>query len=406
MKCKKEDEKMKRKIAMILCVLLIANILVACNSSQNVQTSENGNDQQPLDGENVSENTEKEPFYLAVAEPFTGDDAQYGEFCYAGVMIAVNEFNENGGIDGRLIQVDKFDDKNEPKEAANIAQLIGSDEKYLAVIGGMSSPSCLASAPIYEKNQLVQYAPSAGHMDISTYEYTWVQALGAEVENPLFCKVAAEDLGGKEIALIYLNNDNGIDTVNYFNELTDTYNYTMVAAEGYIAGQVRDFTPMLTKIKAANPDILVINAQYSDVAAILRQREQVGLGDIKVLLSSPSYSQDFLDLAGEAAEGVYIISTFTPLDPDPAVQDFCEKFEDMVGQQPNPFAQQPYECALMFIDCLKNGAQTRDDIYQMMCDMTYWEGATYSAEIVEHRPVRDQLNIIQVKNGEFVYADL
>lgn len=349
---------------------------------------------------------ELEPFYLAIAEPFTGNDAQYGEFCKAGVMIKVNEFNEKGGIDGRLIHVDFFDDKSNPKEAANIAQLLGSDQKYLAVIGGFNSPSCLASAPIYEKNKLVQYAPTAGHMDISTYKYTWVQALGATVENPLFCKVAAKDLGGTEIALIYLNNDNGLDTLYYFEELEDEYGYKMVAKEGYIDGQVRDFTPMLTKIKASEPNILVINAQYSDVAAILRQTKQVGLTDIKILLSSPSYSQDFLDLAGDAAEGVYIISSFTPLDPDPAVQTFCKKFEEMMGQLPNPFAQQPYECAAMFIDCLEKGARTREEVFEKMNEMTRWEGDTYSADIVDHRPVRDYLNIIQVVNGKFEYANL
>jgi branched-chain amino acid transport system substrate-binding protein len=321
-------------------------------------------------------------------------------------MIKIDEVNAAGGVNGRKIIVDQYDDKGEAKEAANLAQRLSDEKKYLCVIGGYNSPCALAGAPIYEQNKMVQFAPNAGHMDLPNYGYTFVQALGASLEFQLFSKLAVQQLKAERIALIYINNDNGLEVLEALTTWVPQYGSTMVATETYNEGQVRDFTAMLTKIKNANPDLVCVHSSYGDAAAMLIQAKQVGLGDTRFMFATPMYSNEFVEAAGDAAEGAYVVATFSDLDPNPGVQKFSNAFKQRTGGQvPNQFCQQPYEAAGMIVKALEEGATDRESLYNTLMGWKRWEGETYSADVVGRRPQRDTLTLLVVKNGAWAYAD-
>ncbi|GHU62871.1 branched chain amino acid ABC transporter substrate-binding protein [Spirochaetia bacterium] len=348
----------------------------------------------------------EDAFYVAFAEPLTGDLAQYGEYAYNGIMIKIDEVNAAGGINGRKIIVEQFDDKGEAKEAANLAQRLSDDKKYICVFGGYNSPCALAGAPIYERNKMVQFAPTAGHMDLPNYEYTFVQALGASLEFQLFSKIAVQQLQGKKIALIYINNDNGLEVLQALTKWVPEYGSELVISDTYNEGQVRDFTAMLTRIRNANPDLICVHSSYGDAAAMLIQAKQVGLGDTRFMFATPMYSNDFVKAAGAAAEGAYVVATFSALDPNPAIQKFSNAFKERTGgKEPNQFCQQPYEQAGMLVKALQEGATDRESLYRILMSWKRWEGETYSANLVNRRPQRDTLTLLVVKNGTWAYAD-
>src|SRR5699024_1799011 len=80
--------------------------------------------------------------------------------------IKIQEVNDAGGIDGRMVELVVFDDKMDPKEAANCAQLIAGDETILACIGSYSTSCCLAAVPIFQKADLAMITPSASSEDL------------------------------------------------------------------------------------------------------------------------------------------------------------------------------------------------------------------------------------------------
>ena len=345
-----------------------------------------------------------EPFYVAFAYPMTGDLAQYGKQAYDGVMIKLDEVNANGGVNGRPIVMDVFDDKGDAGEAVKLAQMISDNKKYIAVFGSYNSPCSLASAPIYAKNKLVQFVPTAGHADLPNHEYTFVQALGAPLEFQLFSKLAVEQLKAKRISLIYINNDNGFEVLAALAKWVPEYGGQLVSAENFDEGQMRDFTFILTKIRAANPDLVAVNASYRDTADMLIQAKQMGFA-AKFLLGPGSHTDAFIEAAGEAATGHYVASSFASVSPSPGVQKFSRIYRERTGNEANAMSQQPYESASMLVKALEAGATDRAGLYDVLMSWTFWEGDTYSAPLVNRRPQRDNLILLTVEDGKFTFVD-
>ena len=155
--------------------------------------------------------TEGGTYYIACGAPFTGDDAQYGNFFKKALDMKMNEINASGGINGKMIQIDYFDDKSTPKEASNIAQMVTSDSKYIAEIGSYNSTCVLAGAPIYQEAGMVQMAPTAGHPDITTAnDHLFRLQNSNDVEYTWLADVAVNKIGAKKIAIVHLENDSGI----------------------------------------------------------------------------------------------------------------------------------------------------------------------------------------------------
>ena len=137
---------MKKFVSILLAVLVMVSVLSACGNNSGAGSSD----------------TVK----LAIACPVTGDSAEYGVHFSIAAEMAAEAINESGGINGRTVEIEIFDSKNDAKEAAEVARLIGQDGSILATIGDFSSTCAMAAAPIYEENQLVQVTPSAGLIDV------------------------------------------------------------------------------------------------------------------------------------------------------------------------------------------------------------------------------------------------
>ena len=100
---------------------------------------------------------------VALAAPMSGPESQYGKNFSQAIAMATDDLNKAGGINGRPVKVVELDDRNDPKEAANIAERYVTDPNVLAVIGGFSSAASLSAAPIYQKAGITQLCPTCSH---------------------------------------------------------------------------------------------------------------------------------------------------------------------------------------------------------------------------------------------------
>ena len=96
---------------------------------------------------------------LAVIAPLTGDFAQYGEAYRTAVELMVSQVNAEGGINGKQLAYDIFDDKNDAKESATLAGRIADDGSYIALLGPFASTCALATAPIMQNAGIVEMCP-------------------------------------------------------------------------------------------------------------------------------------------------------------------------------------------------------------------------------------------------------
>ena len=391
---------MKKRLSLVLVALMLISLLTGCQ-----QTATGNNDQPNSNSTDAEETTE--PYYVAMHIPLTGDAAQYGEYISNGFMVAIDECNANGGINGRKIEVEIFDDKSDSTEASTIGTRIAEDDKYIAVVGSYTSTCSLAVAPIYTEYQIVNFCPTAGSMDLPKYDYTFTMAMGEAYEFDLFAKLAASLAGENgRVGYIHQTNDNGIASMQVVSESIPKYGAEVVFTDSYNEGEVRDFTAIVTKLDEADLDLICMNATYAEQASFLVQLRSAGV-DTPVMFASPANCQEFIDAAGEYAEGCYTVATFSHLDPSEGVQHFVEGFEARTGNSmPTSFAQQPYEQGCMLVKALEEGATDRESLYNTIKGWDEWNGPTIQATFREDGSLeRDSLTLLQVVDGAWAIAD-
>lgn len=378
---------MKKTICLVMACIMALSLLAGCGSGK----ASKGDDK----------------IYIACGAPFTGDDAQYGNFFKKALDMKADEINAAGGINGKMIQIDYFDDKSTPKEASNIAQMVTSDEKYIAEIGSYNSTCVLAGAPIYQEAGMVQIAPTAGHPDITkANDHLFRLQNSNDVEYTWLANVAVNKIGAKKIAIVHLENDSGIVLSQILNEQIPQMGGEVVLTESYVQGQVSDYSSILTKLKAAQPELIICVTSYNDMGTMLQQAKQIDLGDVKWVSSGMIYSDDFLKLAGDAGEGVYSMTIFFADNPDESIANFTKKYRELYNNEsPNYFATNAYEALALIESALNSGATDRESLYQELLKIKEWNGETGYATFDNDRMVNRDMTVIKVENGQWIVAE-
>lgn len=351
-------------------------------------------------------------YTIALIAPQTGDNAQYGNAYVTGLTVLCDEVNSNGGINGKQLTFEVFDDASDAAQSTNMAQIVTSDEKYIAAIGSYTSTCALAFGPIFDEAQMAVMVPNAGNSMIATeYNYTFQRGMTIPIESALMARYAVEKLDGKRIAFIALNNDAGLQFMENAQKAIEGLKAEgvaceTVAAETFNEGEVRDYSAICIKIKDAQPDVIVVNMGYVECAAILTQAQQVGLTDVKWLGNQSMYTTDFTNLVGDAGKGFYVSTGFYTENPDEGVQDFIAQCEAVEGKTPNAYQRNAYECAAMIADCLKNGATTRTELYDALVGMEYWDGKTGGNKWINRQSEEEYLILQYQGDGEWIMLDV
>ncbi len=381
---------MKKMSLMVVVLTIVAMLFVGCSKKS---------------GDAAQSSKADDKIYIACGAPFTGDDAQYGNFFRNALNMKADQINAAGGINGKTIQIDYFDDKSTPKEASNIAQMVTSDEKYIAEIGSYNSTCVLAGAPIYQEAGMVQMAPTAGHPDITkANDHLFRLQNSNDVEYSWLADVAVQKLGEKKIAIVHLENDSGIVLSEILQREIPRLGGEVVMVESYIQGQVSDFSAILAKIKQAAPELVICVTSYNDMGTMLQQAKSYDFGDMKWVSSGMIYTDDFIELAGDAAEGVYSMTIFFADNPDERIANFTKEYKERYNETPNYFVTNAYESLAMIEKALRDGATDRESLYQNLLKIKEWDGETGFATFDDDRMVNRDMTVIVVKDGKWVVA--
>lgn len=338
---------------------------------------------------------------VAVVGPMTGDSAQYGEAFKRATELMAKKVNAAGGVNGKNIELQILDDKNDAKEAANVAQKLVANKDVAAVVGHFSSTACLAAAPIYQRGGLIELSPTSSHPDFTkqgTYMFRNINTQATE--GPILANFAAKDLNAKKIAVVYVNNDWGITAKDNFIKSVKPLGADITAVEAFIAGQTKDFTPTLTKIKGTNPDLLFIAAMYSETGMITQQLKQINY-TVPMLGTSSLNNEQLIKLAGPAVEGLYLTNNFYAGTPDPNVQSFVKEFKEAYKVEPDQFAAVAYDSLGMLVEALKKSGPDRAKLRDELAKIKDYQGVTGKTSFNDNRDVLKDMVIMQIKDGKF-----
>jgi len=385
----------------------------AINTSSSPKQSEGGGD------------SGNETIKIGMTSAVTGPYSEYGEGNKRGVELAIEKWNENGGINGKQIEIEILDDQLVPDKAATNIQQLLADPEIVAIIGPAGSSPGLATVPITEAKGMV-------HMNIvpQTIEVTYPNgtdkeprknvfsfALQNDVESNVLGKFAGENW--EKIGLLHESTAYGKSGMDLIEEsLNNDFNVQPVAREEYNQG-VSDMTSQLSKIKNAGAEVVVVVGLGADLANIKKGMDRLGL-DVPLVATNGALSLPYVEGAGDLVLGT-IGSMIGALGQDPLspeAQEFADAYKEKYGvdrywgndeNSPQLFMSlnvaNAYDGANVLFEAIKNAESTKsEDIIKSLESIKDFKGvnATYSFSEQKHHAIAEEaLDLFEyVKEGD------
>jgi len=359
---------MKRRFALFLAAVMVFSSLAGCGKTTQPQSGANTSAGASTGGNTSSGSGDgfTGTIKFGIGCPLTGTSASYGELMLLGAEIAADELNAAGGINGMKVEIVAYDDKQDPNEAALVAQRFCDNDEIYAVISHGGSSLTLAAAPIYEAACMTNMAPSSSASSVTEqgHQYLVRHVIREDRQAPQVIAFLANNLGCKKIAVIYANNDHGQGNLETSLEVAKQLGIEVIATETYTPGTEKDFSALLTKVKKENPDGIAIYADYTEGGMILGQAYQQGMTDIPWVGQSSLTYNKLIELAGvEALDNLYMTITFNPYSEREAVKSFMERFQAQRGEgeipsEPCAFS---YDIIKVYAQAIEAGA-TKDNL--------------------------------------------
>jgi|GEM_PF-6187260 len=269
------------------------------------------------------------PLRAGVICPLTGSQAYGGQLIKTAATLAVNEINGQGGIQGHPIEAFfENDEFQTPKSVAAAHKLI-TQRKVHFLNGPLASSAVAAVQKLTEKG--IPHITSCGSSrKLTEVPNPWFfrLTLADQYQTLALVALAVKDIGFSKVAILAESGSHGQGTIESWTQDLASYNMKPAIIERFEDTDV-DFSSQLTKIKNAAPDVLVFAPlQPMSGANLVKQAKEIGLKNSTTFFYSSSCagSVDFLDLAGDAAEGGIAPCSFLATNPDPPVQAFVRGF--------------------------------------------------------------------------------
>jgi branched-chain amino acid transport system substrate-binding protein len=272
---------------------------------------------------------------IGLEAPLTGDYAEEGKGFQNAINLLVDQTNAAGGINGQKVELIVEDDKGDPKEAALVADRLIS-RKVIAVIGGYNSTATEPASKIYSDAGILHITPSATATRLTTKGYTqFFRVCFLDDRQGLFAAdFMANVMGYKSIAILHDNSTYAQGLAEATKQYLGELGVTPVFYDA-INPKDNDFSPTLTKLKAANPDAVYYTGYYAQGGLLLKQAAALGL-KTQWLGGNSMNNTDLIKIAGvENAKG--FITTTEPLPGDldyPEAKQFLTDYKAKYGEDP------------------------------------------------------------------------
>ena len=335
--------------------------------------------------------------------------AEHGIPARRGVELAVEEVNAQGGIQGRRVELIVEDEKDKPAEAVTSVKKLIEVDKVVAMVGPMTSGGILAAGPVAEQAKIVAITPTATSPKVTGMgAYIYRSCSRIDLQSKALTEYVVQRFKPKSAAILYSNEPYGKGAADAFAQDFKRLGVKVEPVESFMRGS-RDFMAQLTKIKAANPDIIFIPGYTPETAPAAAQARQLGMkqpifgvyGDM-----DPVYAQ----LAGAAAEGHIIAGEYDEDYDTPRNRKFRERYHALVKKDPKEpfnimFAALTYDAMSLILEGMKKYGPTPEGVKRFLDEVKEFDGVTGKLTFDPKHDVTKPgvgVYILEIKGGRYV----
>jgi branched-chain amino acid transport system substrate-binding protein len=197
-----------------------------------------------------------------------------------------------------------------------------------------------------------------------------------------------------------MDNDFGRSISAGFAERAEKLGATILTKQMYKFPGEKDFRPYLTTIKEGNPDVIFAAGYYNEAASIVRQAKELGIKS-QILGEEGFDSPKFIEIAGDAAEGVIIATNLDRDDPRPVVQNFLKNYRAAYGHDADMVGASSYDAFMILVDAIKKAGTDPKAIQKALLETKDYNGLTGKISRFVQGEVVKPVQIQVVKDGKF-----
>ncbi|HEX7289416.1 MAG TPA: ABC transporter substrate-binding protein [Candidatus Angelobacter sp.] len=295
---------------------------------------------------------------IGVITSLTGSQAAFGGAHKNGYQIALDEINAKGGVLGKQVELDYYDDQSKPDQAVQgVSKLVDQDHVSL-LLGAYSSENTKAIINPVTTHQIPLLIPTATADNVMDSKSPWVFRICAGASD--YAKVWVDFLkkngNPKTMVIVYEKTNFGQANMQAMKEAAAAAGITVLATEEYEA-KAPDYKAVLRRVKDKNPDVIYFCSYLLDATTLMRQSQEVDLNPRYFTAAGTGFSAAEFPTdkgAGKNAEYTLSVSQWLPEAPWPGSKEFDAEYFKRTNTHPQYHAMQAYQSLMTAVQAIKN----------------------------------------------------
>lgn len=306
---------------------------------------------------------------LGFIGPLSGGNAQQGLGAANGFRLAIQQANDEGypyRVEGVVL-----DDASDPSTGVNAALKLVNDPGVVAAIGHWNSPVALATIPVFDRSNMpfiVWGAISPKITEQNVPEVTRVTPTLAQENEPLAAWLV-DELGYQKIAIVSTTDNYGQENVSAFTEYAKSHGAEIVSTDS-VPEDTTNFRSVLSSIKASDAELLYFGGVIAPAGILRKQMGDLNM-DIPLAGISGIYDPEYLELAGDAADGTLV--SVPGVKENPRLQAFEQAYDEAEFDDPKgPYGKYAYDATNILLEVIReHGPDDSETLASAIRDIRY-----------------------------------
>ncbi|HEY0855818.1 MAG TPA: ABC transporter substrate-binding protein [Albitalea sp.] len=315
---------MKRKTVLALSILALAAFSAQAQKAQGIT---------------------KEEIVIGTIQDLSGPIAGFGKQVRLGMMLRVDEVNEQGGINGRKLKLLVEDSAYDPKKAVLAAQKLVNQDKIFAMVAHIGTPTNNAAMPVQFAKNVPNLFPVTAAREMTEPLHKLKFALGSSYYDQMRTTLPRliKEKGAQKVCTIYQDDDFGLEVMRGVEEGVKAAGMTLAEKTSYKRGAT-DFSSQVARMKAAGCDLVALGTIIRETIGTIGESKKTGFNPVFVGTSA-AYTDLIHKLGGKAMDGLYATHTVQHPYLDEAGQNirfWANKYKTKFNEDPTVFSVYGY----------------------------------------------------------------
>ncbi|MFC5610105.1 ABC transporter substrate-binding protein [Variovorax soli] len=351
----------------------------------------------------------KDEIRIGTIQDLSGPLAGFGKQSRNGMQLAVDEINEQGGINGRKLKLYVEDSGYDPKKAVLAAQKLVNQDKIFIMAGHIGTAQNMAAMPVQFEKNVVNFFPITAAREMyepfNRLKYSFAATYYDQIR--LALPKMIKDKGAKRVCTIYQDDEFGLEVQRGAEAGLKSANMELVEKTSFKRGAT-DFSSQVAKMKAANCDLVVLGTIIRETIGTVGEARKTGFNPT-FLGSSAAYTDLIHKLGGKAMDGIYATMTvqnpYTDEQSQP-IRFWANKYKTKFNEDPTVFSVYGYSIIQSFAKAAeKTGANLSTDSFIKVMDSMTFEpdmfGSAKATYTATKRLGSDLSRLSQIQDGKW-----